>query len=54
MQNPPLIINPVVDAEQFPGLLQGDLASLARRQVQDADMVLLELQWVFVWFLLVQ
>ena len=31
----------VVDAEQFPGLLQGDLASLARLQVQDADMVVL-------------
>ena len=31
----------VVDAEQFPGLLRGEMATLARMQVQDADMIVL-------------
>jgi G3E family GTPase len=31
----------VVDAEQFPGLLRGEMATLARLQVRDADMVVL-------------
>jgi G3E family GTPase len=31
----------VVDAEQFPGLVRGEMAPLARMQVRDADMVVL-------------
>ncbi len=31
----------VVDAEQFPGLMRGEMAPLARLQVRDADMVVL-------------
>jgi G3E family GTPase len=31
----------VVDAEQFPGLVRGEMAALARLQVRDADMVVL-------------
>jgi G3E family GTPase len=31
----------IVDADQFPGLMRGEMASLARIQVQDADMVVL-------------
>ncbi len=31
----------VVDAEQFPGLMRGEMASLARMQLRDADMVVL-------------
>jgi len=31
----------VVDAEQFPGLMRGEMATLARMQVRDADMVVL-------------
>ena len=31
----------VVDAEQFPGLMQGEMAALSRLQVQDADMIVL-------------
>ena len=31
----------VVDAEQFPGLLENDWASLARTQLRDADMIVL-------------
>jgi len=31
----------VVDAEQFPGLMRGEMVPLARMQVRDADMVVL-------------
>jgi len=31
----------LVDAEQFPGLMQGEMGALARKQVQDADMIVL-------------
>jgi G3E family GTPase len=31
----------VVDAEQFPAILQSEMASLARLQIQDADMLIL-------------
>jgi len=31
----------IVDAEQFPGLMRGKMAALARTQVEDADMIVL-------------
>jgi G3E family GTPase len=31
----------IVDAEQFPATMQGEMASLARTQVEDADMIVL-------------
>jgi G3E family GTPase len=31
----------IVDADQFPGLMRGEMGALARKQVQDADMIVL-------------
>ena len=31
----------IVDAEQFPGLMRGEMATLARTQVEDADIIVL-------------